>query len=187
MDLYESRLAISTFLFVTSPPEPVDLAFVFCSPTISSLQPALALYRAGLTSRLLITGAGTAIDGSEEWSFYRRHALEAGLPEAALLVEKTARNTAENAALGAALIARDIGWAGLRSLAVSAKPFHMRRALMTLRRHVPPGIRLIAQPPEEPGDLSATNWWQSAQGRQRVFSELGKISEYALKGDLGDV
>ena len=187
MDLYESRLAISTFLFAASPAEPVDLAFVFCSPTISSLQPALELYRAGLTRRLLITGAGRAVDGSEEWSFYRRHALEAGLPEAALLVEKTARNTMENAELGAALIAREIGWAGLRSLAVCAKPFHMRRALMTLRRHVPPGLRLIARPPADPGDLSATTWWQTEQGRQRIFAELGKSGEYALKGDLGDV
>ncbi|AGT10913.1 YdcF family protein [Paracoccus aminophilus] len=187
MDPYESRRAISRFLFVKDPPEPVDLAFVFCSPTISSLAPALALYKSGLTPRLLITGAGTAEDGSPEWAFYRAHAQAAGVAEEALLIEPTARHTGENAALGAALIETTLGWAQVRSMAVCAKPFHMRRAIMTLRKHIPAEVRLIAQPPEDPRDLAAESWWQSAQGRQRVLTELGKISEYALRGDLGDV
>ena len=187
MDLYDSRAAISAFLFKKCPPEPVDLAFVLCSPTISSIHPAIALYKAGLTPKLLISGAGTAVDGSPEWSHYRDHALNSGVAESALLLEKTARNTAENAAFGAALIEKDLGWTKVRSLAVCAKPFHMRRAIMTLRRHVPADVRLVAQPPDDPGDLSADSWWQTARGRARIFAELGKISAYALKGDLGDV
>lgn len=187
MTLYDSRAAISTFLFAQSPAEAVDLAFVFCSPSISSLSPALSLYQAGLAPKILITGAGTAIDGSPEWSFYRDHAKAAGVPDHAILIEKTARNTLENAAFGAALIDRELGWQNVRSLAVCAKPFHMRRALMTLRPHIPAAVRLIAQAPNDPGDLQAQTWWQSPQGRQRIFDELGKISAYALKGDLGDV
>jgi uncharacterized SAM-binding protein YcdF (DUF218 family) len=187
MDQYESRTAISAFLFKTCRPEPVDLAFVFCSPTISSLLPAVALYKAGLAPRLLISGAGVAVDGTAEWSFYRDHAVAAGVATSALLLEKAARNTAENAAFGAALIEKELGWAKVHSLAVCAKPFHMRRAIMTLRRHIPADVRLVAQPPDDPGDLSAETWWQTPQGRQRIFAELGKIGEYALKGDLGDV
>lgn len=187
MDPYDSRSAISAFLFKKCPPEAVDLAFVFCSPTLSSLDPAIALYKAGLTPKLLLSGAGTAIDGSVEWAFYRDHALASGVAESALLLEKTARNTAENAAFGAALIEKELGWAQVRSLAVCAKPFHMRRAIMTLRPHVPAGVRLIAQPPDDPGDLAAETWWQTAQGRARVFAELEKIGAYARKGDLGDV
>lgn len=187
MDSYDSRSAISAFLFKKCPPEPVDLAFVMCSPTISSIDPAIALYKAGLTPRLLITGGGTAVDGSVEWSFYRDYAIKAGVVESALLLENAARNTAENAAFGAALIEKELGWGNVRSLAVCAKPFHMRRAIMTLRQHIPTDVRLVAQPPADPGDLSAETWWQTPRGRQRIFAELGKISEYALKGDLGDV
>lgn len=187
MDPYDSRAAISAFLFKKCRPEPVDLAFVLCSPSISSLQPAIALYKSGLAPKLLISGSGTAVNGSVEWAYYRDHALASGVPDSALLLEKAARNTAENAAFGAALIEKELGWAQVRRLAVCAKPFHMRRAIMTLRRHVPADVRLVAQPPDDPGDLSADSWWQTAQGRQRIFAELGKISEYALKGDLGDV
>lgn len=187
MNLYDSRTAISTFLFVKCPVEAVDLAFVFCSPTLSSIHPAIALYQAGMTPRLLITGACTAINGSAEWSFYRDHALAAGVPASAMLLEKTARNSFENAAFGAAMIKKELGWQNVRSLAVCAKPFHMRRAIMTLRQHIPSEVRLIAQPPSDPGDLAADTWWQTPEGRNRIFNELGKISEYALKGDLGDV
>lgn len=162
------------------------LAFVFCSPAISSIYPAISLHRSGLARRILISGAGIAVGGSLEWRLYRDHALAAGVPESALLLETAASNTAENAAFGTALIAAELGWQTVRTIAVCAKPFHMRRAIMTLRRHVPKGVRLIAQPPDDPGDLSADTWWRTEQGRARIFTELGKISEYALKGDLGD-
>lgn len=187
MHIYDSHTAISDFLFVKSPPERVDLAFVMCSPTISSIFPAIELYKSGLTPRLLISGSGDVPGGSVEWRHYRDHALASGVPESALLIEKAARNTAQNAAFGAALIAERLGWESVRSLAVCAKPFHMRRAIMTLRRHIPVDVRLTAQPPNDPDDLSAETWWQTESARARIFGELAKIGEYALKGDLGDV
>ena len=55
MDIYDSRAAISEFLFRKSEPERVDLAFVLCSPTISSIHPAISLYKSGLTKRVLIS------------------------------------------------------------------------------------------------------------------------------------
>lgn len=187
MHIYESRVAISQFLFVSEPPAAVDVAFVCCSPTVSSLAPALSLFKSGLTSRILISGAGVTTDEVVEWRLYRDHALASGVPETSILLEKKARNTAENAAFGAALIEAELGWNRVKTVAVSAKPFHMRRALMTLRKHFPEHVRLIARPPEDPGDLSAETWWRTEWGRRRILGELGKISHYALKGDLGDV
>lgn len=184
---YDSRLAISQFLFVNDPPEFVDIAFVFCSPNVSSLAPALSLYKSGLTPRILISGAGITTDKEVEWRLYLDHALASGVTETSILLEREARNTADNATFGAALIATELGWDTVNAVAVCAKPFHMRRAIMTLRKHVPAHVRLIARPPNDPGDLSAETWWQTEWGRQRVLGELGKISEYALKGDLGDV
>jgi len=187
MEAFETRAAISRFLFVSDAPEAVDLVFVFGSPTISTMAPAIALFRDGLAPKILISGKGRAETGEPEWSAYRAHALAAGVPEDALLIEPEASNTSENAAFGAALIERTLGWDGIATIAVCAKPFHMRRALMTARRHFPAGIRLIARPPSGLGDVAADDWWQSDWGRQRVLEELGRISAYALKGDLGDV
>lgn len=187
METFDTRTAISGFLFLREAAQPVDLAFVFGSPSLSSILPAIDLYKSGMAPRILITGANTAVNGAPEWQFYRDHALACGVPSDAILLETEARNTSENAALGAALIAAQPGWQAVQTMAVCAKPFHMRRAVMTLRRHIPAHVRLIAQPPDAAGDLAADSWWQSAKGRQRVLAELGKISEYALRGDLGDV
>lgn len=187
MRAYDSRVAISQFLFVNDPPEAVDLAFVFCSPTVSSLAPALSLYQSGLTSRILISGAGITTGQLLEWRLYRKQALEAGISETALLLETKARNTSENASFGAALIEAELGWETVQTMAVCAKPFHMRRALMTLRKHCPEHVRLIAQPPDDVRDLSAETWWQTEWGRRRILAELGKISQYGLEGDLADV
>ncbi len=185
METFETRAAITRFLFVEDPPEAVDLAFVFGSPSISSIEPAIALFRQGLARQILITGRGQFPDGQPEWRVYRDHARAAGVPEDALLVEPEASNTFENAAFGAELIRRELGWDGIASIAICAKPFHMRRALMTARRHFPAHVRLVARPPSGLGDLAPDDWWQSDWGRQRVLEELGRISAYALKGDLG--
>ena len=56
-----SQKAISQFLFVRNEPEPVDLAFVLGSPTVNSIYPALDMFRAGLTKKIIISGAGISI------------------------------------------------------------------------------------------------------------------------------
>ena len=180
----ESIRAISQFLFVRNAAEPVDLAFVLGSPTVNSITPALDLFRTDMTKKILISGAGISIDGKPEWELYRDHALSEGVPKEALLFEKSAKNTQQNFAFGAKIISQEIGWQHIQSIALCAKPFHLRRVLMTARRYFPENVRLIACPPEDPMNLSSTNWAETSAGRERVLEELGKISRYGLKGDF---
>jgi hypothetical protein len=179
-----SREAISRFLFLQDEPERVDLAFVLGSPTVNSLLPALTLFQANLAPRILISGAGQTRDGIPEWQLYRDHALAAGVPPEALLLEQNARNTLENFEFGAELIAQEIGWSEISAIGLCAKPYHMQRALMTARRFVPPQVRLLAFPAEHPENLSQTSWADTTEGTTRVLQELGKIGTYALQGDF---
>lgn len=180
----DSLQAISSFLFVRDEPAPVDLAVVLGSPSVNSIYPAISLFQAGLTHQILITGAGQSTSGQPEWELYRDTALQAGIPNDALLLEKQATNTAENLSFSAELIAATIGWSRVASIALCAKPFHMRRALLTARKFFPLEVNLIARPAEDPMNLLASNWADTPQGRRRVFEELGKISRYALNGDF---
>ena len=180
----DSLNAISHFLFVRHDPEPVDLAFVLGSPTVNSIFPALDLFHAGLTKKIMISGAGTSTNGQPEWALYRDHALAAGIPKEALLIEKFALNTQENLQLGTNLILQELGWLNIKSVALCAKPFHMRRVLMTARRYFPKDVRIIACPPDDAMNLSATTWAETPTGRLRILEELGKISRYALQGDF---
>ena len=187
MTPFETRDAISRFLFVRDEPRPADLVFVAASPTLSTMKPAIALYTSGLAPLILISGAGRMPDGQPEWQAYRDYAIENGVPPSAILTERMARNTLENVRFGAALIAgRPGGWSGITTVALCAKPFHMRRVVMTARRHLPEGLDLLACPPADRADLASDNWWMTERGRKRVLSELTRIGEYALNGDLGD-
>lgn len=180
----ESRYAITQFLFVKHDHEAVDLAFVLGSPTVNSIFPAIALFKAGLTSKILITGAGKGVNGQIEWELYLNEALNAGIPSEAILIEKNAQHTLQNMLFGSQLIEQVLGWENIKSIALCAKPFHMRRVMMTARRFFPKDVRLIACPPEDAMNLNAESWAQSSVGRQRVLEELGKISRYALQGDF---
>lgn len=188
MTPFETREAISKFLFVSDAPGPADLVFVAASPSLSSIKPAVSLYKSGLVPLILISGAGRMPDGRPEWEAYAAYAKENGVPASALLTERMARNTLENFRFGAELIAaRPGGWSGITTVALCAKPFHMRRVVMTARQHLPRGLNLLACPPAESTDLNRENWWMTERGRKRILSELTRIGDYALNGDIGDI
>jgi hypothetical protein len=182
----QSRHDISQFLFARNTPEAVDLAFVMGCPNVNSLFPALTLFKTGLTRRILISGSGKTAGGKLEWELYRDVALAEGVPAEALFLEPEARNTLENLTFGARIIERDIGWSNVQSIGLCAKPFHMRRVLMTARKVIPSGIRLLALPADHPENLSAETWSNSEHGIARVMVELGKISRYGLQGDFDE-
>ena len=185
---FETRDAISQFLFLRDEPRPVDLVFVAASLTLSTMTPAIFMYRQGLAPLILISGGGRMSDGRPEWEAYAEYALEKGVPQSAILTERAARNTLENFRLGAAVIAaRPGGWSGIKTVALCAKPFHMRRVAMTARQQLPDGLTFLACPPADSADLAKDNWWLTERGRRRVLSELIRIGEYALAGDIGDV
>ncbi len=181
-----TRDAITELLFVRDPPRAVDLAMVLGCPQVSNMDPAIALYREGLTGRILITGHGPAGTETPEWRLYQAYALEQGLPASALLVEPDARNTQENFTLGERLVAEQLGWDNVGSIAIVTRPVHTRRALMTARRILPDKLELVMLSPSDDGAIQADTWWRTPYGRKRVLGELRRIGEYGLKDHLGD-
>lgn len=184
-DLMTTRQAITQLIFVRDPSRPVDCAIVLGCPSLTNMDPAIALYRQGFTRCLLITGHGPTSDSEPEWARYRAYALAAGIPDDAMLVEREARNTRENFAFSEALLAREIGWPRIHSLAVISKAIHSRRALMTARVAFPSHVTLTMQSPADDDSIQPETWWQSADGRARVLDEVRKIGEYSLAGHLG--
>ena len=188
-DNLDSRDAITRFLFVQDPPEKVDFAFVLGSPSISSVEPAIALYAAGLTSRLVVSGHGPNHNLEEpqlsEAEVYRDYAKAKGVRAEDILIETEATNTLENFRFSHPIINRHLNWNSVRAVSISGKPFHMRRALMTARAEWPPHVRLVMLPSSRPDDPPAETWWQSQEGRKFVLHELRAIGTYGLKGELG--
>lgn len=181
----ESRSAITQFLFVEDPPEPVDLCFVLGCPTPTNMDKAIELYARGLAPVIMISGHGPAPQSVPEAVQFRDYALARGVPEAAILLETESTNTRENFVLSGPIIEAQIGWNRIRRVALVSKPYHARRALMTARCHWPAHLRLVMQPSQRHDDLPAETWWQTEAGRAHVMRELIAIGTYAQQGDIG--
>jgi hypothetical protein len=182
---FETREALTRFLFLKDEPALVDLCFVLGCPAVSSMQPAVDLFLSGLTRKILISGFGPLSEQEPECEFFKRYALERGVPEEMIYLESKATNTLENFVFSRPVIENEIGWQNVESVAISGKPFHMRRALMTARAHWPGHLRYLMLPSNHPDDVPAETWWQSERGRRYVLSELKAIGSYALEGDIG--
>lgn len=181
-----SRAAITQFLFVEDPPQPVDLCFVLGCPTPTNMDPAIALHARGFAPLVMVSGHGPTPQTTPEAIHFRDYAVTRGVPETAILLETESTNTRENFAFSAPLIEARIGWSRIRRVAVVTKPYHARRALMTARRHWPAHVQLVMQPSRHPDDPPAATWWQTESGRSFVLRELVAIGTYAQRGDIGD-
>ena len=67
--------------------------------------------------------------------------LDAGVPRERVIVERSSTNTLENVTRALPLIADSIELECIEAVVVVAKWYHCRRATMTLKRHLPAGIR----------------------------------------------
>ena len=181
-----TRDALTDFLFIRDQPRAVDWVMVLGCPSITNMDPAISLFQAGLARNIIISGQGPTGDEEPEWRRYQTYAIEHGLPVAAMLIEPDARNTFDNFALSEKLLAREVGWDNIRSMAVVTRPFHTRRARMTARRFFPDNVDLVMLSPSDDGAIQAGTWWKTPSGRRRVLNEVRRIGEYGLKDHLGD-
>ena len=178
--MHSTKLAISEFLFLNDEPSRVDLCVVLGCKYPETMDGAIDLWRRGWATRILITGHGPKEDQLKEADLFRDYALEQGVPDDVMIIEREARNTRDNFELSRPLVE----WGGVKKVAIVGKPYHMRRALMTAQQFWPADIEYILLPSQLPQDLKAHNWWESEWGRTRVLDELRRIGEYGAKGDL---
>lgn len=136
---------------------------------------AVELYRSGRVRQLAFTGGPNSVLGESEAGLMADFAIDAGVPRPAVLVEPRARNTAENFAFSRALV--EANGKKLDSIMLVAIGYHLRRALIAAREHLPETIEIgwVTYPSLK---YSAQNWHQSEAGRRDVASELDKIQTY---------
>jgi uncharacterized SAM-binding protein YcdF (DUF218 family) len=180
--------AITQLLFIEDEQQPVDLVFVFGSNWLSTMDPAIAMYKEGFTSRILVTGAAYADQTREktECDTFCEYAIEHGVPIEVILREDKARNTLENMKFSSEVIEQALGWDKVKKIAFVCKTFHARRVLMTAAKHWPAHLDYLCLPVVDERDIRADSWWQSPIATQRVLEEIQRIATYTLKGDIGD-
>ncbi|HEU0242815.1 MAG TPA: YdcF family protein [Candidatus Limnocylindrales bacterium] len=89
------------------------------------LQHAVALYRAGVAPRFVVTGGKQAGDRTTEAAVARQYAIAHGIPASAIFGEDRAHNTLDSLRA----VAGELDQRGLRSAVFVSDPTHMYRVL----------------------------------------------------------
>jgi uncharacterized SAM-binding protein YcdF (DUF218 family) len=176
---------IVRFLELKAPPGQADLAFVFGTRHPEPANIAAGLYGRGLVRYIVLTG-GQSRAGVHEALAHLVILLDRGVPRQRVLVEQSSTNTLENVTLALPLIADEVELERIRAVVVVAKWYHCRRAVMTLKAHLPPGIRYYTRT-YEPDVVRRADWHLDPEAARRVLKEWRNIPRYLARGDIAEV
>ncbi len=120
-------------------PRAVDVGIGLGSHDIGVATYTAELYRRGLFSSIVFTGANApttvAAFPRGEAVHYREHAVALGVPESDVLVETAAADTGENIDFTRALLAES--GCAVRSVMLICRPYQQRRSYATCRKRWP--------------------------------------------------
>lgn len=184
--ILDTRSAITQLIFIPNLPQRVDLIIVLGSDSLTSMDPAIDLFKSGMTDKIVITGRGSIRRKKPEWQRFQEYAIEKGVPHSAIAVEREASNTRENFIFSKTLIEYLIGWHNIGKIAVATQPLHTRRALMTALAVLAAHIELSILSPSDESLVQSHNWWHSIAGQRLVLDELRRIGEYGIRGHVAD-
>ena len=166
--------------------EQADLVFVFGTRHPEPAQMAADLVKRGLGQFIVLTGGKSPISGIGEALTHLRIVLGQGVERERVIVESESTNTLENVVFAIPKITERVTLDRVKSVVVVTKWYHCRRAMMTLKRHFPPGICYFTAPCELE-EIRRWNWWQSKEGERRVLKELDRIPRYLSVGDIEEI
>jgi hypothetical protein len=169
-------------LFVRDEPRQADLALVFghSDPDVSRRRArhAAALFHQGFARLLLLCGGPHATaDGTPEADGMARQARALGVPEGAILLERTSRSTYDNVRNALALLREGGLLPGVRTMLLVSCPWHMRRVLLLARYIFPSEVRLLCCPHQE--CCTEQTWPGSPECRGFIRAELRLLARLA--------
>jgi uncharacterized SAM-binding protein YcdF (DUF218 family) len=135
------------------------------------LDHAIDLFRAGIATRLIVTGGKQEGDRTTEAASARRYAIEHGVPDEAILSEDTSRTTLQSIRRVAAVMREE----GIASAVFVSDPSHMLRVL---RMASDEGIRGHGSPTRtSPLERDAVAHLDA------IVHELGALAIYFVSGE----
>ncbi len=170
---------LTDFIFVENEPEPSDIIFIPGGDEGSLALTAAGLYRAGYAPYVLPSGryskpvGSCRIPGYEErteWDFFHDLLLKEGVPQEAILEEKEATYTYENA-IYSRKVTDSLGFV-IRKAILCPQAFHARRALLYYKVCFPDTEFLVC--PTVTRDISRDNWTWKDWKIDIVLGELEK-------------
>ena len=174
---------ISSFLFISDPPEHSDIIFIPGSKNKALALYAANLYHEGYAPYILPSGLFAMdqdrfpVDGYQsEWEWIRDILLQHRVPQHAILREDQARYTLDNAQRSR-VVTDELGLTIQRAI-LCCRPFHAQRARFYYQYAYPDTVFRVC-PVSEPG-LQRDDWFLSQEGRARVLGEIRRLGDQIM-------
>lgn len=169
--------AVTRYLFISDGPEKADALLVPGNPYPEPMELAARFYREGFAPVIVPSG--------DRWIFSRRAkgnrpesdalseiAGRYGVPASAILSERAARHTLDNARLSKLLL--DEAGIAVGTAIVCCQSFHARRCLKAYGKYFK-GVKLLICPARTRG-IGEEDWWKTPLGVFKAVTELLKCT-----------
>jgi uncharacterized SAM-binding protein YcdF (DUF218 family) len=177
---------IAEFLDLEARPRQADLVFTFGTWHPDPARIAADLFTRGMGRYVVITGGENRSTGINEAQAHLNILTASAIPRDRIIVEDCSTNTLENVRFALPRIAQKVKIESIRAIVAVTKWYHCRRAVMTLKRDLPQGIRYYAET-YEPEGIARVNWHLHPEGTRRVLKEWESIRRYLAQGDIAQV
>lgn len=138
---------------------------------------AVELYHAGWAPKIIFSGAAADPESPSNAEVMKQIALGNGVPLKAILTDKQAKNTAQNAS-GSLDVLNDKGY---KTIILVTSQYHQRRAFLQFAKKFGNSVRIINQPAKD-FYWNRWTWWMSLRGWFLTISELVKIPVVMVRG-----
>ncbi len=178
--------SITRYMDITAVSSEADLLWVFGNSLLQPAHIAAEIILANRVPYVVLTGGIHQRLGFNEAEAHLRTLLGQGVSRERIIVENGSSNTRENVIFALPRIAEYLEVDNIRSVMVIAMWHHCRRATMTLKRYLPPGIR-YSNSTYEYGGATREGWWNNEQGRVAVMSNWRNIQEYLKRDHIAEI
>ena len=170
--------------------EKVDCIIVLGSLKAAKYRVPIAVnaYNAGRANRIMFCG-GVLRDFSNgeylEAEHMYKKALELGVNEEDIILEKSSQNTVENVLLALVELQRKFWLNNVRKVLLVTTTYHMRRSLSIARYLFPTHVDIIPCPADDE-NTKRCNWMNTQQGVERAKTEALNIVRCVKNGVIPD-
>lgn len=138
--------------------------------TQARTQEAVSLYQAGWARTIVFSGAAADKSGPSNASVMRAQAIDAGVPESAIITEGASETTRQNAQLTSNVFATH----DFRRVILVTSAYHQRRASIEFHQYTAGNTQVVNHPVQHDKQWSQW-WWLTPTGWWLALSELVKI------------
>ncbi len=139
---------------------------------------AVRLYKEKKVSKLLLSGGNLAIDQKPEFESMKEYALDNGVPDLDIILERHAKNTVENAQYSSEIIVESE--IAKRSVAILTTAFHIKRAKYLFKNALPQYLELHSYFVND-RSTRRDNWWLTESAISRVMHSHEVIKRLGVK------